>query len=155
MEDFKNINDELNELGSSLHKMEKQNPFGVPENYFENLNSVVQDKISAQKKISWDKQLSGFIAAHKLLLATCTIVLALGSVYHFKTMQQTISNDTNTYFTLGDDELNTIAGELDEHILAEMYVSESTSESTSNDSLQVEDYLIENNIDVNTLLNEL
>lgn len=155
MEDYKNINDELKELGSSLHKMEKQNPFAVPENYFENLNSIVHDKIASQKKISWSEQLAGFIAAHKLSLATCAIVLALGSVYYFKSAQQTILSDTNTEFALSDDELNTLAGELDEHTLAEMYVSETTTESNINDSLQLEDYLIENNIDVNTLLNEL
>lgn len=155
MEDYKNINDELKELGSSLHKMEKQNPFAVPENYFENLNSVIQDKISAQKKISWSEQFSGFMAAHKLSLATFAVVLALGSVYYFKNTQQSISNDTNTEFALSDEELNTLAGELDEHTLAEVYVSETASEANTNDSLQVEDYLIENNIDVNTLLNEL
>lgn len=155
MEDYKNINDELKELGSSLHKMEKQNPFAVPENYFENLNSIVQDKIASQKKISWSEQLAGFIAAHKLSLSTCAVVLALGSVYYFKNTQQSISNDTNTEFALSDDELNTLAGELDEHTLAEMYVSETTTESNTNDSLQLEDYLIENNIDINTLLNEL
>ncbi|HNR20077.1 MAG TPA: hypothetical protein PKN75_03670 [Bacteroidia bacterium] len=154
MEDYKNINDELKEFGSSLHKMEKQNPFAVPENYFENLNSIVQDKIAAQKKISRSEQFSGFMAAHKLSLATCAIVLALGSVYYFKSAQQSISNDTSTEFALSDEELNTLAGELDEHTLAEIYINEST-ESSQNDSLQLDDYLIENNIDVNTLINEL
>jgi hypothetical protein len=156
MGDLKNIKDELNDLGSSLARREKKNNFSVPENYFENLNSIVQDKIAATRKQRWQERVFVFLFQQKLVLASLLIVIIFGSVYYFKNAGNTILPFDNTQqeLALTDDDVNALAAELDEHTVTEFY-AQSISASTENSNTEIEEYLIDNNIDVNSLINEL
>lgn len=154
MEANDNIKDELKSLGSSLERLERKNPFAVPENYFENLNSLVQDKINARRKLSWPEQFAGFFAAHKLSLVTSMIVLVLGSVYYFRNGGSNIIPANETEFSFTDEEINTITSELDEQTISDAYAQTLSTDNT-NDEGEFEDYILNNYIDENTLVNEL
>lgn len=54
MSENKNIQDELNELAPRLAKMQKTNPFVVPDNYFETLPQIILQKAILQEKKSFD-----------------------------------------------------------------------------------------------------
>lgn len=153
MEDFKNIQDELKELNSSLSGMEKKNNFSVPENYFEKFSSSVQDKISAEKKSPWWAGVFKGALLPKLSIATCVVVLVAGSIYYFNNGNDN-SNVAQTNNSSTDFDASVLLSELDESTLADVYVQSITSE-TAAENADMENYLIENNIDDNSLINEL
>ena len=97
-----------------------------------------------------------FLFEQKLALASLLIVIIFGSVYYFKNAGNTILplNNTQQELALTDDDVNAIAAELDEHTVTEFY-AQSIGSSTPNSNTEIEEYLIDNNIDVNTLINEL
>lgn len=153
MEDFKNIQNELKELNSSLSGMEKKNNFSVPENYFEKLSSSVQDKISAPKKSPWLETFFSGALFPKLSIATCVVVLLAGSIYYFN-KQQDSSDFAQTTNSSSEYYASDLLSELDESALTDLYAQSITAENRS-DNAEIENYLIENNIDDNSLINEL
>ncbi len=74
------IKKELQEIAPELGKLEKENPFSVPVDYFENLPSQVQERIVVSRK----KSLSpGFYSLPRLAFAGFTAVMLLLAGYLF------------------------------------------------------------------------
>jgi len=81
-----NIKNELREIAPQLEKLGKENPFSVPENYFDTFPTEVQEKILKTKR----KQVyPGFYGLPRLAFAGLTALLLLLAAYFF------LLNDTS------------------------------------------------------------
>ena len=145
----KTINEE-----NPLPGFSKQNLFSVPENYFEKLPIDITDRISshAASEKKW------LFAFPKLAILTA-IVLAVsltGSLYFINLKKTDIPQTIITYEDLQSLE---IADEFEDYMLIEHFLSlqtENPSENVSTNSQnKMNDYLIENNIDINLIISEL
>lgn len=122
-----------------------QNPFKVPDGYFDALPSLIQEKISNQRKMSYFK--SHFFYKPVAIAAVVIAVFFLVWIYNFpekNVLSETIAQED--LFQSG------YINEIDDQLLAEV-IDENNFYS---DPEQPEaDYLINNEIDINTLIEYL
>jgi hypothetical protein len=129
--------------------------FKVPEGYFDSLPTIIQQRIIDEKKkrISWGEVVDGIFFRPKYALAlTSVAILIVFSINYFNrpiSVQPVVAEisaseiSSSTYFA-----------DVDETLLAEavaMHIA--TTEEQKETSL--EDYLIENNIDISQLTEHL
>ncbi|PCH91177.1 MAG: hypothetical protein COB85_09420 [Bacteroidetes bacterium] len=156
-ENSNEVRKELEDIAPSLSKIDRANPFEVPDNYFDNLPGVVSDRINGHSTphsstvralvIRWTA-----VAASIILIAVLTFVL-------------TNSPEGNINLDLAQLDLDEIEEVLmdqgiyavEEEELIDMLL-DSDEESfleEINDLDEIIDYLIDNNIDLTTIVEEL
>jgi len=142
-----NIQKKISET-SDLERMSKENPFQVPENYFESLPYSVSEKIAIKKNksisISWKPKYAYAVAA-------VIIVVILGIKYFNRDITP---NKIENYVTIEDLQSSAYLAEVDESILIEQLELQNQSNQVSDDN-SIEQYLIDNNIDVNQIADHL
>lgn len=141
----------------TLDNLKKQNPFQVPENYFDSLGARISGKIEAQTHKEKEAAFGSLKAKPALLfaggLASIAIIAYLGISLFF-------SGSGNTKLTASDIATLTeysIASELDEATLLETFSSEVSSApdtSAVNNKENIIDY-IKDDIDISTIIDEL
>lgn len=98
-ENKKALKQELEQLGSSLGRSDKQSGYELPVDYFEKLPSAIQDKIiSKQSRPSYDISAVFF---RRVVPLTAVVLLLVGLVFSLFLVQQ---NGINGYFA-SDDQL--------------------------------------------------
>lgn len=145
-------NDELKNA-PRLRGMKRENPFTVPDGYFDSLSSRIQDKINApQPKTVWDKlfqPLQRPLFAYSMI----TMVMLICVGVYFNQREQTLTVKQMAMATITADDLYN-SGELndmDESTLADAIPATTTTQS----STEAEDYLIDTNTDESDLMNAL
>lgn len=177
MNDKKNIhkqvnNDNLKNFAPNLVKSSKENPFDVPANYFDDLPSVIQKRITERKlQHNW----IGFIFKPQYAIAASLIIVAIISVVLIFKIQKPVNEnnfftnifwedilDENNYFINGLDEnelIVTLINETDDINDLNLFNNKTTNnnDQTKNDtSIQSDDiieYLIEEDINNYDLYN--
>jgi hypothetical protein len=147
---FENLPDEIMKRVNELPDFEKtsnENPFEVPANYFENLPNIVSEKITSRKKSS--------SIVIRILRPAVLVPLSFAAIitifFIYLSSVKNISTPSEKEFTADDLKNSTYFQSIDEDLLVEMLPMEYTI--ASEDSL--EQYLIDNNIDISQLENEL
>jgi len=151
MENKKNILDELEKEAPFLSKIKKENHFYTPKNYFESLPDIITYKKLDNKSLNniFDK-----LSYHFWAPITAVIVLSF-IVFNFE------SADISTEFTPSQlSELIIDEGyfEMDDYLIYEAYeelLAEEEKEATAAYNDEYIDYLIENDIDINSIIEEL
>ena len=151
MENKNNIEENPLENAPFLSKIEKVNHFSTPKNYFKELPEAISPKLldNSYLRFSFDK-LSYRIFAP--ILVTSTIILLL---FYFNT------NPTSLELTseqISEVLINEDYIDLDEDLIIEAYseiIEIEDIESENNETEEYIDYLIENDIDINSLIAEL
>ncbi len=93
------LKQELEELGSSLGRLNKQSGYELPADYFEKLPSTIQDKIiSKQSRPAYN---IAAIFFRRVVPLTAVVLLLVGLVFSLFLLQQ---NGVNGYFA-SDDQL--------------------------------------------------
>ncbi len=87
-----NIKKELREIAPQLEKLSKENPFSVPENYFDAFPSEVQEKILKTRRKQTDR---GFYGMPRLVFAGVTALMLLLAGYFF--LLKDTSQDLNGF----------------------------------------------------------
>jgi len=125
------------------------NPFEVPDNYFDKLPSALNERITSRKNgfREWLASITSRRIAIPLALATVVIV---ASLFYFKKNNDEIKKET--YQISADDLKNsTYIESIDEEMFVDILASQNIN--TTDDSL--EQYLIDNNIDLSQIENNL
>ncbi|MEO8148466.1 MAG: hypothetical protein ABI723_12550 [Bacteroidia bacterium] len=157
--DFKYDDDELRKDAPKLFGMEKKNPFEVPDGFFDSFSSKIQDKIAAEKKQSvWSliyQNITRPKVAIPVLASVCIIVVGIKFLY----TPGSINRNDEVAITYNDLSQSAYLDDIDESVLTDA-LNQTTStvnsdSKTESDSYRIENYLIENNIDVTDLENEL
>jgi hypothetical protein len=131
----------------NLSSVPKETAFEVPDGYFVHLEYAIRENISSETT-SIPAQIERWYRRPKLVLAYASVlvIIVFSSVYLL-----TITNAVTEKDILFNDIYNSdYVNELDESSLAAML-----DESSSPSSTQLEDYMIDNNIDISTLTDEL
>jgi hypothetical protein len=146
--------DDLRKEAPKLFGMDKKNPFEVPDGFFDTFSSKVQDKIAAEKKKTiWSVIFETVIKpkiAIPVLASLCLVAVGIKIMYR----PPTVINYNETAITYNDLSQSDYLTDIDESILMDA-LNTATNKSNTSSKTEIENYLIENNIDVNDLANEL
>jgi hypothetical protein len=163
-------NDELRKIAPTLAEIPKYNPFIVPDGYFDELPALIQEKVIESGKVIPLKERFAWIfrpqmaiaAAITLLIIIAAVIMRNNSVSEEKVNVPFAVNDTSS----SPEDTSIHASEefalysVDEATLIESVEGEEIAQATISDEPSVsnediETYLVENNIDVTSIINEL
>lgn len=143
----------------NLDDLKKQNPFQVPENYFDSLGTRISDRIEASTPKEKD-----FSFAHLKLkpifaftggFVGLVLVIYFGYTIFLKDSANIKNQTSNEMAGLTE---YSLVSELDEAVLLEEFsntaVSQTDSVKTENKD-NIIDYLVKENIDISTIIEEL
>ena len=131
-----------------LNKAGKSNPFIAPEGYFDNLpnriNETIHKPAHASARPLW---LTRFAMPAMAVVAMVWVISAV--------VKKPAATDTASGITLTNDHIAETGYlmQMDESLLLESLSSEELSEMAGDEGFQ--DYLIENKVDINLIINEL
>jgi hypothetical protein len=154
---FDSLSRSIQQQVQSLPDFEKtaaKEHFKVPEGYFDSLPTIIQQLIIDEKKkrISWGEIVDGIFFRPKFALALASVAMLI--VFSVKYFNRPISvQPVVAEISASDISGSTYFAEIDETLLAEavaMHIATDEQKETS-----LEDYLIENNIDISQLTEHL
>lgn len=147
------------EAGIIASSFPKENPFEVPTDYFDHLPSVIQDRISTQTKKVKVLSLDWFTRTQVLAVAASVVIVCLVGINYWNKSNELIPDKAVASL------VKPVEKTLDEHIenVDESTLEEALSEDGNSSSTNTQvasndhivDYLVDNHIDVSTLMNEL
>ena len=138
-----------------LRGMKGENPFTVPDGYFDSLSSRIQDKLNAPKqKTVWEKLVQPLqrpVFAYSII---SMVMLICAGVYFIQKKEQTIHPKQMAIINITTDDLynSDVMNDMDETTLEEALAVGANTNQASNEE---EDYLIESNTDESELVNAL
>jgi hypothetical protein len=149
MKNDKNIENEIEKIAPFLSKIEKKNHFSTPTEYFEVLPEVMSDKILNKNylqfffdKLSW-----------RVLVPISSFIVLFFFYFNF--------NQNNTKSELSNEQLSELFIEedyldIDDYLIYDTYaeILEDENEESS-DTEEYINYLLENDIDINSIIEEL
>ena len=144
-----NISDKVRSI-PNLSSVPKANVFEVPDGYFARLENAIRENISPES-ISVVQQVEQWYRRPKLVLAYASVfifVIIVSTYFLTDSFNSTVSDND---ISLNDIYSSDVVNELDESALASLLDEPSASSS----SAQLEDYMIDNDIDISTLTDEL
>lgn len=163
MENNDNIRDELKDIAPNLLKIKRKNSFSVPDDYFETLPNIIQERcIQIKKESVWSIFFKYLLKPqYSLSLALVIAVLALG-IQRFGVNEsdyRAAAPNKEIFITAEDLSNSYYINEFDENMLVEnVTLNVSTLKYTKNTKTElenIENYLIENNTDVSLIISEL
>ena len=149
---FENLAERIAENTSEkeISSLEKKSPFLIPENYFGHLCEKILSKTSEKREAKIVSFRSYFSTYKYSAFAVAASVAAIISFYFYYPSSQ-IKQEIPQYVSAEDISNSTYMDDLDESILIE----EAGKQKVKNPSSDIENYLIENDVDENTIINEL
>jgi hypothetical protein len=141
------ISDQLNAL-PDFEKASSVNPFSVPDNYFENLSEEISQKLKTNKQrpLSW---LDSLLRPRIAIPTAFAAIIILAGLFYFK--QQSGILPQQEEFTVEDLSNSYFLETIDEGLIAE--ILDNQKADTTKDNL--EQYLIDNNIEISQIENAL
>lgn len=150
---------------SVLSKIPKENSFEVPANYFEDMAYKLQNAIAEESSRVpvWQTWLQIVFRPRLVLAYASILVVLMGSFFFFNNQvpENKVAEVAGTTAIVAPVSLeDQLVAELDEALLAEALIDEEVetaspkSEKQKTDEKAV-DYLMDNDIDVNTIINEI
>ncbi|MDG1477887.1 MAG: hypothetical protein P8Q14_12125 [Vicingaceae bacterium] len=149
MKNENNISDNLENEAPSLSKLKKENHFSTPENYFKVLPEVINNKILENKSI----QLNFDKLSWRVLTPLTAVIIIFTAITNLNTTKE---EDILTYDQFSEYIILQEDIEIEDELVYEAYAEILESEG----NLETEDeayinYLIENDIDINSIIEEL
>ncbi len=150
MENKNNIPENLEKEAPFLSKIKKENHFSTPNNYFEVLPEVIASKNLNNKSLrfSFDK------LSYRILVPVASLIVLFFIVFNF--------NNNNTETELTSEQLSDLIIEenyldIDDYLVYETYaeIIEEEEDETLSETDDYIDYLIDNDIDINSIIEEL
>jgi hypothetical protein len=149
MKNENNISDNLENEAPLLSKIKKENNFNAPKNYFESLPEVMSNKNLDNKslyfifdKMSW----------RVLMPFTAAIIISI-SIITLNTIEEnnTLTPDQLSEYIITEDNY-----EFDDETVYDAYAEFiETDESEDSEEQEYINYLMENDIDINSIIEEL
>jgi len=149
MKNEENISDNLENEAPFLSKMKKENHFNAPKNYFEALPKITSNKNLNNKtiKFSFDKLSWRILIPITAAIIIFTVITNLNSVNE----NNTLTYDQFSEYIISQEDI-----EFEDYLVYEAYaeILETEQDSETEDEEYI-NYLIENDIDINSIIEEL
>jgi len=129
-----NINtDNLNDIAPFLSKIDKKNPFVVPDDYFDNLPLLIQKKCTKRQNINfWSKIYEYFLTPkHAITIAFGVILILISSIFIFNNINDNSNNNSFSYIENIIKE-NYDIDNIDESLIVETLLSEVDTNDIAN-----------------------
>ncbi len=145
-------NNELKNIAPNLSNIKKENPFSVPDNYFDEFPSKIQNEISEKEKLPYLKRFLQVLKPNLSLAASITIfaLIAVIAVKSFVKDSNTYNNNIADDSEIADIEMF----DIDDNTIIDIIVEE--TETNNDDEIfddEILDYLAYNT-DYNTIIDE-
>lgn len=149
-----------NTSGFKLEDLKKENPFQVPENYFDSLGMRVADHVHAKTSkheiyVPVFARLKPILVLSSGFAGLALIIYIRGAVFFNKADNNTLVNNQE----LASITEYSIVSDLDNATLVENLYEENTPAKDSaihtENKEKIIDYLVEENIDISTIIDEL
>lgn len=129
-----------------------KNPFAVPEGYFDSLPASIQERISSNsaRRISLTAWITRPVPKYSLAFASIGLLLLFCINYFTRTIHVEYAAQQRIEYGQLDE---TVLAQLDESVLAEVFAEETAAAEEQDESL--ENYLLENDIDLNSITEQL
>lgn len=132
---------------NNIERIKKENQFSVPANYFEELPQQIRAKRTQIKpntvfSTNW---------YYKILAPTMIVITLFASYYIYQNKTTTELTPQEISEVIIDQELI----QMDEEMIYEVYAETATSNQTESQNEEIIDYLINNNISINLIIEEL
>jgi hypothetical protein len=139
---------------TELKGVTNENPFHAPEGYFQSLPAVVRQKISENKKGSGISEwIGGFLFHPKFAFVTGMILLLLAfGIKYFS--QNKIQQPQEFSISTEDLKNSDYLAEVDEFLIIDALEQQPANEKMKEDQ-SIEQYLIDNDVDISQLENHL
>lgn len=156
MKTHHNIKNDEEETNNFLSSLNQQNPFSVPESYFDYLPQDVMDRIIAKEK---EKKIF-FVFKPSVAIPSFTVLSGIIIMLFFFFNQKTPHADENI---ISENEIRQIIENhdlynIDESIITEQYISSNIADEYVNKTglseEEIKNYL-EENTDINNIINQL
>ncbi len=123
--------EELKDIAPLLNKLPKKDHFQAPDGYFDELPSIIQDRVSVKPKFQW---------SHSLKYALPLVLLVVSVIYFTQNnkQEQSIQISKQEAVDYLDNQMDT---EFDETLLAEELSVQSVEKHTETSSM--EEYLLD------------
>lgn len=145
MDENKKILKSNNNRHSILDEIEKKSDFSTPKDYFESLPEVTSTNILNKNKLynNFD------ILSYRVLVPTLMILLLTIFVFNWNSDSEKneLTNEQLSEVLIESDYVD-----FDDELLYEVYSETLTEEEKNNEYIE---YLIENNVELNTIIDEL
>ena len=142
----------LNATSGPLSSIKKED-FKTPENYFENLSGRINQRISENKEAKVISIRDYYNKFKYSAIAVAASIAAIISIYLYYPENNSL-NERPQYVSAEDISNSLYFRDIDEStIIAE--INDNSPEDISNEEKDMEDYLIDNDIDEITIINEL
>jgi hypothetical protein len=154
---FNSLSRSIQQQIQSLPDFEKtaaQEHFKVPEGYFDSLPTIIQQRIIDEKKkrVNWGEILDGIFFRPKYALVLASVAILI--VFSVKYFNRPISvQPMVAEISASDIGNSTYLADMDESLLANAVAAQTATGEEKDASL--ENYLIENNIDISQLTEHL
>jgi hypothetical protein len=135
-------------------KVAAQNPFNVPEGYFDSLPTAIQQRIIDERseRISVGRWIASVLFRPKFAVAFASVAVLL--VFSVRYFSRTINvSSTASEISYTDLSNSMYLSDIDESVLYDALAEQSNSTTQKDES--IEDYLIDNHIDVSQLTEHL
>ena len=144
-------------VAPELSKIRIENPFSVPQNYFDSLSMIIQERVAETKESRWAEYLNilrqGLLNPRLSLALGIVVILVTVGINKF--YYNPISTAPMTSLTYEDIKNSHYLNEIDEELLIETLSAQEVSASEQNNpTSEIENYLIDNNVDVTQITNE-
>lgn len=148
MQNKNNISENERNSNEFLNKIKKKNPFSTPKNYFEELHQVINNK-----KLE-NKYLKNYfdILSYRILAPILTVLLV--TILYFSIQPKETKAEPELE-QLSEFIINEKVYEFDEEMIFEVYAETTLNNKEQTTDDEVIDYLIENNISINSIFEEL
>ena len=149
MKNENNISDNLENEAPFLSKMKKENHFIAPEKYFEALPEVITNKNLNNKSLqfNFDK------LSWRVLIPITAVIIIFTVITNLNLVNE---NDILTYDQFSDYIISQEDIEIEDYLVYEAYAEIIETEvDTESENEEYINYLIENDIDINSIIEEL
>ncbi|MFH1319143.1 MAG: hypothetical protein ABII90_00620 [Bacteroidota bacterium] len=180
-----NNNEDLKDLSPTLSKIEKHNPFKIPKGYFDSLPTIIQNRcieIEKGKPIRglWLQNIFTPVIQKLTLLnlkiaipVSTAIVIIIAGIYFFTSLTTSLQIENGasllSFNQLSGEEIASVLENdngyyIDEYLIIEALLDKemeeeenaaSNPDNIDDSSDEIIDYLIENDIDLSTIVNEM
>ncbi len=145
-----NIQQKINAL-PDLERMNKENPFSVPEGYFNSLPTVIQQRIVTEKnrKTVFGEWIAILLRPRVTFATVAVLVLLVFGVKYLT--RTTVVNAPDNFLSCDDLKNSSYLIDMDESILVDALETEQNKNSGVKEDNSMEQYLMDNDIDISQL----